>query len=117
MSRHWARHALNIDRSTVRCASTQPDDAQLREAMNAVASQRPRFGYQRVDIMLDRHGVLMNQNKLWRLCREEKLQVCRRGGRKRALGRHGPMLMPTRTGASTSPLTPLPTGGASESMP
>jgi putative transposase len=117
VSQRRASHALNIDWSTVRYASTRLDDAQLREAIKVVASQRPRFGYQRMHIMLDRHGVLMNQNKLWRLCREEKLQVCRRGGRKRALGRRGPMLMPTRTGASTSPLTPSPTGGASESMP
>jgi len=31
-------------------------------------------------------GIIMNEKKLRRLCREEKLQVRKRGGRKRALG-------------------------------
>ena len=44
--------------------------------------------------MLDRQGIVMNQEKLRRLYREEKLQVRRRGGRKRALGTRRPMLVP-----------------------
>ncbi len=36
----------------------------------------------------------MNQKKLRRLYREEKLQVRRRGGRKRALGPRAPMVLP-----------------------
>lgn len=36
----------------------------------------------------------MNQKKLRRLYREEKLQVRRRGGRKRALGTRAPMVLP-----------------------
>lgn len=36
----------------------------------------------------------MNQKKLRRLYREEKLQVRNRGGRKRALGTRKPMLLP-----------------------
>lgn len=38
----------------------------------------------------------MNQKKLRRLYKEEKLQVRRRGGRKRALGTRRPMLVPDR---------------------
>jgi putative transposase len=102
VSQRRACHALNIDRSTVRYASTRPDDAPLREAMKAVASQRRRFGYRRIHIMLDREGVVMNQKKLRRLYREEKLQVRRRGGRKRALGTRRPMLVPDRANARWS---------------
>ena len=36
----------------------------------------------------------MNQKKLRRLYREEKLQVRRRGGQKRALGTRAPMALP-----------------------
>ena len=36
----------------------------------------------------------MNQKKLRRLYREEKLQVRRRGGRKRALGTRAPLALP-----------------------
>jgi len=50
----------------------------------------------RVHVMLQRQGWQMNQKKLRRLYREEKLQVRKRGGRKRALGTRSPMLMPDR---------------------
>ena len=62
--------------------------------MKAVASQRRRFGYRRIHVMLQRQGIEMNIKKLRRLYSEEKLQVRKRGGRKRALGTRRPMLMP-----------------------
>ena len=40
-----ARHALNIDRSTVPYASTLLDKGPMREALKAVASVRRGFGY------------------------------------------------------------------------
>lgn len=46
--------------------------------------------------MLERQGIVMNQKKLRRLYREEKLQVRKRGGRKRALGTRRPMFVPNR---------------------
>lgn len=86
----------------IRYTSIRPDDAPLREAMKAVAAARRRFGYRRIHIMLDRQGIVMNQKKLRRLYREEKLQVRRRGGRKRALGTRRPMLVPDRANARWS---------------
>ena len=44
--------------------------------------------------MLERQGIVMNLKKLRRLYREERLQVRRRGGRKRGLGTRRPMLVP-----------------------
>jgi putative transposase len=85
-----------VDRSSVRYRSVRPDDAELRKAMKAVATERRRFGYRRVHVMLERQGWQVNQKKLRRLYREEKLQVRKRGGRKRALGTRRPMLVPTR---------------------
>ena len=102
VSQRRACQALNIDRSTVRYTSIRPDDGPLREAMKAVAAERRRFGYRRIHIMLERQGIVMNQKKLRRLYREEKLQVRRRGGRKRALGTRRPMLMPDRADARWS---------------
>ncbi len=94
--------ALKIDRSTVRYTSTRPDDALLREAMKAVAAERRRFGYRRIPVMLDRQGIVMNQKTQRRLYREEKLQVRRRGDRKRAPGTRRPMLVPDRANARWS---------------
>jgi putative transposase len=45
-------------------------------------------------VLLDREGIRLNHKKLRRLYREERLQVRRRGGRKRALGTRAPMLLP-----------------------
>ena len=44
--------------------------------------------------MLGREGVRMNLKKVYRLYREEKLTVRKRGGRKRALGTRAPMALP-----------------------
>ena len=64
--------------------------------MKKVAAERRRFGYRRIHIMLERQGITMNLKKLRRLYREEKLQVRKRGGRKRALGTRRPMIAPDR---------------------
>ena len=96
VSQRRACEVLAVDRSSVRYRSIRPDDADLREAMRRVASERRRFGYRRIHVMLQRQGIDMNLKKLRRLYREEKLQVRRRGGRKRALGTRRPMVVPER---------------------
>ncbi len=97
VSQRRACEVLKIDRSSVRYRSIRPDDVDLRDAMKKIASERRRFGYRRIHLMLERQGIVMNQKKLRRLYREEKLQVRKRGGRKRALGTRRPMLLPVRT--------------------
>ncbi len=84
MSERRACEVLSIDRSSVRYRSIRPDDADIREAMRTVASERRGFGYRRIHFMLNRQGIVMNLKKLRRLYREEKLTVRKRGGRKRA---------------------------------
>jgi putative transposase len=96
VSQRRACEALGVDRSSVRYRSVRPDDRDLRDAMKAVATERRRFGYRRIHVMLQRQGIEMNIKKLRRLYREEKLQVRKRGGRKRALGTRRPMLVPDR---------------------
>ena len=64
--------------------------------MKEVAAERHRFGYRRIHVMLKRQGWQVNHKKIRRLYREEKLQVRKRGGRKRALGTRRPMLVPDR---------------------
>lgn len=94
VSQRRACDVLGVDRTSVRYRSIRPDDGELREAMKAVAAERRRFGYRRIHVMLERQGIVMNQKKLRRLYREEKLQVRKRGGRKRALGTRRPIGVP-----------------------
>jgi len=96
VSQRRACEALEVDRSSMRYRSIRAPDLDLREAMKAVASERRRFGYRRIHVMLQRQGIVMNLKKLRRLYGEEKLQVRKRGGRKRALGTRRPMLVPDR---------------------
>jgi putative transposase len=96
VSQRRACDVLEVDRSSIRYRSVRPEDAGLREAMRKVAAERRRFGYRRIHVMLLRQGIAMNIKKLRRLYTEEKLQVRKRGGRKRALGTRRPMIMPER---------------------
>ncbi|MFT3988708.1 IS3 family transposase [Aestuariivirga sp.] len=91
------RHAcalVGIDPKVYRYQSQRPDDAGLRRRLKELASQRRRFGYRRLHILLEREGVHVNWKKLYRLYREERLTVRKRGGRKRALGTRSPMNIP-----------------------
>ena len=99
VSQRRACDVLAVDRSSIRYMSIRPDDTAERAAMKAVAAERRRFGYRRIHIMLERQGIVMNLKKLRRLYREERLQVRKRGGRKRALGTRRPMAV----GAATQP--------------
>ena len=94
VSQRRACHVLGVDRTTVRYCSRRPGDEGIRERMRSLAAERRRFGYRRLHWLLGREGVTMNHKKFRRLYREERLQVRRRGGRKRALGTRAPMAIP-----------------------
>lgn len=94
VSQRRACSALNVDRSMVRYQSRRADDTDLRNAIKRVSRERRRFGYRRIHVMVEREGYRVNHKKLRRIYREEKLQVRRRGGRKRALGTRKPMVLP-----------------------
>ncbi len=70
------------------------DGAPLRARLRALAGERRRFGYRRLGLLLQREGLAPNHKKLRRLYAEERLQVRRRGGRKRALGARAPIALP-----------------------
>jgi len=85
---------LETDRSSVRYRSSRADDGALRARLKALAAVRRRFGYRRLHVLLKREGTFVNHKRLRRLYSEERLQVRRRGGRKRALGTRSPMTLP-----------------------
>lgn len=70
------RHAcalVGIDPKVYRYRSQRPDDAGLRRRLKELASQRRRFGYRRLHLLLEREGVHVNWKRLYRLYREELL--------------------------------------------
>ena len=94
VSQRRACEVIGSDRSSVRYLSGRPDDATIRSRLRELASVRRRFGYRRLLLMMRTEGVLINHKKLRRLYAEERLQVRRRGGRKRALGTRAPLALP-----------------------
>ena len=70
--------------------------APLRERAGGAGRERRRFGRRRLLTFLRREGFVVNNKRLFRLDREERLMVRRRRGRNRALGTRTPMPVPAR---------------------
>ncbi len=87
--------ALGVARSSWRYVSRR-DDGPLRAALRDVAHCRPRFGYRRLHVLLQRAGWRCNHKRVYRLYREERLAVRRRRRRKLAAGCRIVLPVPTR---------------------
>ena len=62
-------------RSSYRYQSVRSDPLALRLALRDLAMSRPRYGYRRLTILLRRKGWHVNAKRVYRLYREEGLQV------------------------------------------
>jgi putative transposase len=94
ISERRACSIIGADRSAMRYRHRRSDDAVARARLKELAAERRRFGWRRLKLLLARDGIRINHKKLRRLYAEERLQVRRRGGRKRALGTRAPMILP-----------------------
>jgi putative transposase len=94
VSERRACTVLGVDRTSVRYRSRRANDDAIRVRLRALASIRRRCGYRRLHFFLGQEGVALNLKKLRRIYREERLQVRRRSGGKRALGTRAPMAIP-----------------------
>jgi putative transposase len=93
-SERRACRLIGVDRTAFQYRPRRADDAGVRLRLRELANERRRFGYRRLAVMLKRDGQRMNLKKVYRLYKEERLTVRKRGGRKRALGTRAPMAMP-----------------------
>ncbi len=96
VSERRACSLAELDRSTFQYEKREGGDEALRKRLRELATERRRFGYRRLGIMLAREGLQANHKKLYRIYSEERLTVRRRRGRKRAMGTRRPMLLPSR---------------------
>jgi putative transposase len=94
VSERRACSTIEVHRATIRYRSRRLDDLGLRERLRVLAHERRRFGYRRLHVLLRREGHVVNHKRIYRLYREERLLVRRRGGRKRALGTRAPIAVP-----------------------
>jgi putative transposase len=68
---------LNVWRSSCRYRQTPDDNEVLRERLMELASERPRFGYRRLGVLLARQGEHVNHKRLFRVYRQAGLSVKR----------------------------------------
>jgi putative transposase len=75
---------LGICRSVYYYRRKPRDDEAIRQRLRELAFSRPRFGYQRLYILLRREGWLVNHKRVLRIYREEELAVRTKKRRKLA---------------------------------
>ena len=102
MSERRACKLLGVDRGSYRYEPRPDRNAELREALVALARQKPRFGYRRLFILLRREGEPSGINRIHRLYREEGLAVRKRRARRKAIGVRVPILLEARPNARWS---------------
>jgi putative transposase len=76
VSQRRACELLNVPRSSFRHAP-QRDDSVLRERLIGLARERPRFGYRRLHVLLQREGQSINHKRVWRVYMGAGLSVKR----------------------------------------
>ena len=74
LSERRACSIIGVSRRVMRYRHRRPDDAAIRVRMRELASERRRFGYRRLGILLAREGIKMNRKKLLRIYTEEGLK-------------------------------------------
>ena len=82
VSERRACKLLLLDRTTYRYEPRPDHNAQLREKMTELAKKKPRYGYRRLHVLLERQGEKVSPMRLFRLYQQAGLAV-RRLKRKR----------------------------------
>ena len=93
ISERRACRLMELSRTSHRYQSTKTDDPVLRHRLGELAAARPRFGYRRLCVLLRREGWAVNQKRVYRIYREEGLEV-RTKKRRRKRASHVRLLVP-----------------------
>ena len=81
--------------STHHYVTQRAPDTAVRARLHALASERVRWGYRRLHVLLRREGHVINHKRVWRLYREERLHVRPRRRKRVAVARR-PLVAPTQ---------------------
>jgi putative transposase len=82
LSERKACGLMTLNRSTHRYEAHPRDDSALRKKLLELAQRWRRFGGRRMKIMLEREGFQDSPKRIWRVYREENLQVRKRSRKK-----------------------------------
>lgn len=76
---------IGISRSLYRYQTKRPEDRELKERLCELATQKRRYGYRRLHVLLRREGWDINHKRTYRIYRDAGL-VVRKRKRKRIAG-------------------------------
>jgi len=94
VSARRAMRLIGLSRSRWHYRPQRPlRDAPIRTRLTQLAKERPRFGYKRLHILLQREGHHVNHKRVYRLYRAERLMV-RRHRAKHVMAPRGPVIPP-----------------------
>lgn len=83
---------VSMSRSSYRYqAMARPEEEELKKRLHELAVKHPRYGYRRQTVLLRREGRGDNHKRVYRIWKEEGLQLPRRRKRKRLKGPIGEM--------------------------
>lgn len=95
LSERTACRFVGVSRSTVQYRHKRPEDRGLRKRLRELAEDRRRWGYRMLHVLLEREGHELNHKRVYRLYREEGLQIRRRRRRRRAVRARRSMELPS----------------------
>jgi len=77
MSERRACRLVALNRSSYRYEPRADHNVELREELVKLARQKPRYGYQRLHVLLSKRGHAASAQRIYRLYGEERLMVRR----------------------------------------
>ena len=78
LSERTACKLLDVERTSYRYAPRPDRNVELRVELLKLARQKPRYGYRRLHVLLERRGHEVNVKRVYRLYVEERLMVRRK---------------------------------------
>jgi putative transposase len=93
LSERRACELNDMDRSSYRYEPGEDRDTELRTRLTELARQKPRFGYRRLGVLLERSGEAVNHKRLFRIYQEAGLAVRRRERKRLERGHAGMPLL------------------------
>jgi putative transposase len=98
LSQRRACRLVQCHRATARYAAQPVPEERVRERLRALATERPRFGYRRLTVLLRREHGAINHKRVYRLYRAEGLSVRRQARKRVARTTRAPVAGPRRGG-------------------
>jgi putative transposase len=102
LSQRRACNVATYHPKTFRRVLQRPDDDAVKQRLQELATERRRFGYRRLHVLLRHDGIIANHKRVYRVYAAAHLQIRKRLKRRVAFGRGEPAPLVTTYNARWS---------------